>query len=261
MVTLLKRLFTQPVGSEAMRPLQTLDVTAADPASAGVNRHTVGARWKRSLRRHWQLYLLVILPLAYFFIFKYVPMSYLVIAFKQYNVVDGTWGSPWVGWQNFESFFQQPGVLDVDQEHLHPLGLCGAGQFSAADHLGADAERGEASVLPQDGADGHLCAVLHLDGGDRVDDHPDARSPPGDREQDVRPVRHRSPRSVGESGLLPAHLCLVRRLADHRVRRRHLSCRAVGGRSRHCTSRRRSTARPGSGGSGMSTFPASCRWR
>ena len=50
-----------------MGPLQTFDVTVAEPASAGVNRHTVGARWKRSLRRHWQLYLLVILPLAYFF--------------------------------------------------------------------------------------------------------------------------------------------------------------------------------------------------
>jgi putative aldouronate transport system permease protein len=91
-----------------MGPLQTFDVTVAEPASAGVNRHSVGARWKRSLRRHWQLYLLVILPLAYFLIFKYVPMSYLVIAFKQYNVVDGIWGSAWVGWQNFESFFRNP---------------------------------------------------------------------------------------------------------------------------------------------------------
>ena len=92
-----------------MGPLQTRDVTVAETApAAGVNRHTVGARWKRSLRRHWQLYLLVILPLTYFVIFKYVPMTYLVIAFKQYNVVDGVWGSAWVGWQNFESFFRNP---------------------------------------------------------------------------------------------------------------------------------------------------------
>ena len=31
-----------------------------------------------------------------------------MIAFKKYNVVDGVWGSAWVGWQNFESFFRNP---------------------------------------------------------------------------------------------------------------------------------------------------------
>jgi ABC-type polysaccharide transport system permease subunit len=63
---------------------------------------------KKSLRYHWQLYLLIIAPLVYFAVFKYIPMSNAVIAFKDYNVVAGIWGSEWVGWRNFELFFQNP---------------------------------------------------------------------------------------------------------------------------------------------------------
>jgi putative aldouronate transport system permease protein len=63
---------------------------------------------RRSLRRHWQLYLLVVVPLAYFVIFKYVPIANAVIAFKNYSPVKGPWGSEWVGFRNFELFFANP---------------------------------------------------------------------------------------------------------------------------------------------------------
>jgi len=63
---------------------------------------------RRSFKRHWQLYLLVLPPIAYFIIFKYIPISNAVIAFKDYNVVQGIWGSPWVGTKNFNAFFSNP---------------------------------------------------------------------------------------------------------------------------------------------------------
>jgi ABC-type polysaccharide transport system permease subunit len=69
------------------------------------------SRWteaQRSWRRYWQLYLLVIVPVAYFVIFKYIPIGNAVIAFKNYNVIDGPWGSEWVGFKNFELFFSNP---------------------------------------------------------------------------------------------------------------------------------------------------------
>ena len=47
----------------------------------------------RSLRRHWQLYLLMVVPLAGSSVFKYIPMSNAVIAFKNYSVIKGIWGS------------------------------------------------------------------------------------------------------------------------------------------------------------------------
>jgi putative aldouronate transport system permease protein len=82
-------------------------------ASTGTrSRDLRGARgWraaKRSLRRHWQLYLLILIPIAWFIIFKYIPMSNAVIALKSYNVIDGIWGSDWVGFANFERLFRNP---------------------------------------------------------------------------------------------------------------------------------------------------------
>jgi putative aldouronate transport system permease protein len=63
---------------------------------------------KKSLRRHWQLYLLVIPCVIYFVIFKYIPMANVVLAFKDYNVIEGIWGSPWVGFKYFTMFFNNP---------------------------------------------------------------------------------------------------------------------------------------------------------
>ncbi|WP_284239687.1 ABC transporter permease [Paenibacillus glycanilyticus] len=67
-----------------------------------------GRQFAKSLRSHWQLYLLVIPPLLFFIIFKYVPMANAVLAFKEYNVVKGIWGSPWVGLKYFRMFFDNP---------------------------------------------------------------------------------------------------------------------------------------------------------
>lgn len=69
---------------------------------------TSRAPWTRRVRRHWQLHLLVVLPVLYFVVFKYVPMANAVIAFKDFNVIEGPWGSPWVGWQHFSRMFGNP---------------------------------------------------------------------------------------------------------------------------------------------------------
>ncbi|MFC5402031.1 ABC transporter permease [Cohnella soli] len=62
----------------------------------------------KSIARHWQLYLVVAPPLLFFLIFKYYPMLNAVLAFKDYYVTKGIWGSPWVGFKNFELFFENP---------------------------------------------------------------------------------------------------------------------------------------------------------
>ncbi|WP_322906244.1 ABC transporter permease [Paenibacillus campi] len=58
------------------------------------------------LRRYWQLYFLLILPLAYFAIFKYGPMYGVQIAFKDFNFFQGINGSEWIGWDAFREVFQ-----------------------------------------------------------------------------------------------------------------------------------------------------------
>jgi putative aldouronate transport system permease protein len=52
--------------------------------------------------------LLVLPPVLYFLVFKYVPMLNAVLAFKNYNVMKGIWGSPWVGMKHFELFLKNP---------------------------------------------------------------------------------------------------------------------------------------------------------
>lgn len=55
--------------------------------------------------RHWQLYLLLIVPIVFVVIFCYVPMGGLVMAFQKYRISKGVLGSEWVGLSNFQRFF------------------------------------------------------------------------------------------------------------------------------------------------------------
>ncbi|MBB6734884.1 ABC transporter permease [Cohnella zeiphila] len=57
------------------------------------------------LRRYWQLYALLVLPLAYFFIFRYSPMWGVQIAFKDFNFFQGITGSKWIGMDAFREVF------------------------------------------------------------------------------------------------------------------------------------------------------------
>jgi putative aldouronate transport system permease protein len=53
------------------------------------------------------LYFMLLLPVAFFGLFRYVPMTNIVVAFKDYNIFQGVWseGSPWVGWKWFQRAF------------------------------------------------------------------------------------------------------------------------------------------------------------
>ena len=71
-------------------------------------------RLNRLGRNIWQaryIYLLLIPGLLFFIIFHYVPMNGVVLAFKKFNARLGIWGSPSVGWANFERIFRTPDAL------------------------------------------------------------------------------------------------------------------------------------------------------
>lgn len=59
----------------------------------------------KEIFRYWPFYLMMIPGLAYLFVNNYIPMSGLVLAFKNYNVRDGIYKSPWVGLKNFTYLF------------------------------------------------------------------------------------------------------------------------------------------------------------
>ena len=60
---------------------------------------------RKSLNKYWDLYLLLIPVLAYFFIFKYLPMYGIQIAFRDYVPRKGFTGSNFVGLKHFTRFF------------------------------------------------------------------------------------------------------------------------------------------------------------
>jgi len=72
-----------------------------------VNKKKVIHTLKRVLA-HWELYLLLLPGLIYIFIFSYVPMYGVQIAFKNFRPSLGIWGSEWVGFKHFLRFFAFP---------------------------------------------------------------------------------------------------------------------------------------------------------
>ncbi|OZB99145.1 sugar ABC transporter permease [Paenibacillus sp. XY044] len=70
------------------------------------------------MRKHWQLYLLVLPPVLFFILFKYLPMANAVLAFKNYQVTKGIWGSPWVGTKYFDMLFNNPQFLTLIKNTL-----------------------------------------------------------------------------------------------------------------------------------------------
>jgi putative aldouronate transport system permease protein len=59
----------------------------------------------KRIRRCWQLYLIMLVPLLVIIIFSYGPMFGVQIAFKDFRARDGIWGSPWVGFIHFRNLF------------------------------------------------------------------------------------------------------------------------------------------------------------
>ncbi|PYI52165.1 ABC transporter permease [Paenibacillus flagellatus] len=76
------------------------------------------ARRKRNWRRSLPLFVMFAPAIAYYLTFRYAPMGGLIIAFKDYNFGDGVFGSPWVGWDNFELLFNQAQTVNIIRNTL-----------------------------------------------------------------------------------------------------------------------------------------------
>lgn len=74
---------------------------------------TVPRRTFRTFRSQWMLYTMVLPGLLYFIVFKYVPLLGSVIAFQDFQILNGIWKSPWVGFKHFEFMFTYPDIVLV----------------------------------------------------------------------------------------------------------------------------------------------------
>jgi putative aldouronate transport system permease protein len=64
---------------------------------------------KTRLRNIRQLYLLLLIPILVLFVFSYLPMAGLLIAFQDYNIFKGFLGSKWAGLAVFKELFAMKG--------------------------------------------------------------------------------------------------------------------------------------------------------
>jgi len=61
--------------------------------------------WKKDIKRNWVLYIIFIPAAVYFIVFHYLPMFGIIMAFEDFKVSKGFFGSEWVGFKNFMELF------------------------------------------------------------------------------------------------------------------------------------------------------------
>ncbi len=67
-----------------------------------------GKPLKKRIMDNWQLYAMLLIPVVLTIIYKYIPMYGIQIAFRDYKVSQGMFGSEWVGLKWFQRFFSAP---------------------------------------------------------------------------------------------------------------------------------------------------------
>ena len=63
-------------------------------------------KWSTYMRRYGTLYFLLIIPIAFFLIFRYYPMSYVLLGFKKNNILVPPWQVPWAKNNGFDWFIK-----------------------------------------------------------------------------------------------------------------------------------------------------------
>lgn len=87
--------------------MSTATTTIKAKTSASSPSRSRGYVW-RQIKRSWQLYVFLALPVAWLLIFMYYPMYGAQIAFRDFLPGRTILGSEWVGMTNFTRFFNSP---------------------------------------------------------------------------------------------------------------------------------------------------------
>ncbi|NLK75598.1 MAG: sugar ABC transporter permease [Clostridiales bacterium] len=78
---------------------------AASKVKTSVNRKEARSKLWRKIKRHKELYLLILPVIVYYILFHYKPMYGVTISFMNYSPRRGIANSEWVGLQHFKTFF------------------------------------------------------------------------------------------------------------------------------------------------------------
>ena len=70
------------------------------------------------MKKYKYAYLLMLPAMVLVFLFSYVPMTGIIIAFKDFDIIEGIWGSSWVGLEHFKEIFTYPDMLNAIKNTL-----------------------------------------------------------------------------------------------------------------------------------------------
>jgi multiple sugar transport system permease protein/putative aldouronate transport system permease protein len=84
--------------------MATFDAVRRNQPTTRNSKQSLKNTWAKA-KRGWQLYVMLLIPLAWLLIFQYWPMYGAQIAFRNYLPGMNIWDSPWVGLDNFVKFF------------------------------------------------------------------------------------------------------------------------------------------------------------
>ena len=85
--------------------------------STPLKKKSAWADFLTEVRKNWVLMLMVLPMMIYTFIFSYIPMGGIIIAFKKYTYA-GIFASEWIGFENFELFVESGKMLSLTRNTL-----------------------------------------------------------------------------------------------------------------------------------------------
>lgn len=81
-------------------------------------KEIIRTSWKKSFKKDWRLYSLLIIPFTFLFIFKYIPMAGNIIAFRKFVPGGFIFGEEWVGLRYIKMFINDPTFWKVFRNTL-----------------------------------------------------------------------------------------------------------------------------------------------
>ena len=109
----------------------------------------------RHMERHWPYYVMMAPGVIYLALFKYIPMLGSVIAFQDFSIVRGVFGSAWTGLANFRKLFQYD-----DAQHTDPGRAEAGDRISHTGNSFPDVKRDQEPEAEKRNSDGDLCSLL-----------------------------------------------------------------------------------------------------
>lgn len=78
---------------------------SASAVSPTAKKRTFAENVRMEIKNCGALYVMALPIVLYYVLFRYIPMFGTVMAFQKFNIAKGIFGSPWVGFDNFVTFF------------------------------------------------------------------------------------------------------------------------------------------------------------